>query len=144
MLHYDKELDSYYEYHKLENGQTALFALSQYRYDKHRDLYVIFGISDKKKYLRQWFKESGSGDFDTKVTGKCGVEGLLWAYNKIEESIEYFQKDFLWYYNIIVCASDRRRFIVYEHFLKRLGFKKQNIQGVGMALIKKVEKTSTK
>lgn len=139
MFHYNREYDYYYEYHKLSNGQTALFALNQWRYSKHRDLYVVFAIADKKKQLIQWMLEEGNGDLDSKVTGKCGTEGLAWAYRKIKEAIEYFKKeDSAWHYNLIVSASDHRRFVVYEHFLKRLGFTKCNVQGSGLVLLKKI------
>ena len=138
MFHYDREYCYYYEYHKLSNGQTACFALPEWKYPRHTDLYVCFGIANKKKQLRKWLIEDGYGDLDLNITGTCGTEGLIWAYKKIEEAIDYFRGNGVRYYNIIVLASDHRRFTVYEHFLKRLGFRKQNIQGCGLGLIRKV------
>lgn len=54
------------------------------------------------------------------TTGKCGVEGLLWAFKMVREFIgtHMYEND-----RIIVYGSDARRQKVYRHFLTtRLGF----------------------
>lgn len=79
-----------------------------------------FAIANKKKVLRQWLNSDGYGDLDMTTTGKCGVEGLLWAFKMVREFIgtHMYEND-----RIIVYGSDARRQKVYRHFLTtRLGF----------------------
>ena len=79
-----------------------------------------FAIANKKKVLRQWLNSDGYGDLDMTTTGKCGVEGLLWAFKMVREFIDkhMYESD-----RIIVYGSDARRQKVYKHFLTtRLGF----------------------
>lgn len=86
------------EYTKLSNGQSAVIC-----FDKN------------------YRHEIGSGyDLDMTTTGKCGVDGLLWAFKMVREFIgtHMYEND-----RIIVYGSDARRQKVYRHFLTtRLGF----------------------
>lgn len=141
MFQYNYEDKYLYEYHQLSNGQTAAIMFVAWDYDDRTDFYVAFAIADKKKQIKRWFNEEGNGDLDCATTGKCGVEGLVWAFQEIEKALEelptYSRNRRA---NVIVMASDSRRFRIYEHFLKRLGFKKQPYQDDGMVLMKKLKK----
>lgn len=139
MFDYDKEYGYYYKYHTLSSGQTCMIAFVKFEYDRRIDYYVCFAIANKKKQLREWFHEEGSGNLDTETTGKCGMEGLIWAFQQVEKAISYFHSDrsskdrFL-----IVSGSTPRRYRIYKHFLKRLGFYEQNRQGEGIAMMRKI------
>lgn len=111
------------EYTKLSNGQSAVICFDKnYRHEigSGYDYAVAFAIANKKKVLRQWLNSDGYGDLDMTTTGKCGVDGLLWAFKMVREFIgtHMYEND-----RIIVYGSDARRQKVYRHFLTtRLGF----------------------
>lgn len=111
------------EYTKLSNGQSVVICFDKnYRHEigSGYDYAVAFAIANKKKVLRQWLNSDGYGDLDMTTTGKCGVEGLLWAFKMVREFIgtHMYEND-----RIIVYGSDARRQKVYRHFLTtRLGF----------------------
>ena len=71
-MEYDKENQWWIEYTKLSSGQTAVIMFSKYPRGKTLYYFVTFGIADKKKMLRNWLLETGSGDLCTKCTGTCG------------------------------------------------------------------------
>ena len=73
-MEYDKENQWWIEYTKLSSGQTAVIMFSKYPRGKTLYYFVTFGIADKKKMLRNWLLETGSGDLCTKCTGKCGAD----------------------------------------------------------------------
>lgn len=105
------------EYTKLSNGQSAVICFDKnYRHEigSGYDYAVAFAIANKKKVLRQWLNSDGYGDLDMTTTGKCGVEGLLWAFKMVREFIDkhMYESD-----RIIVYGSDARRQKVYKHFL---------------------------
>lgn len=78
------------EYTKLSNGQSAVICFDKnYRHEigSGYDYAVAFAIANKKKVLRQWLNSDGYGDLDMTTTGKCGVEGLLWAFKMVREFI---------------------------------------------------------
>lgn len=138
-MHYDRENQWYIEYGKLSNGQTAMIVFDKYQRGLTYYYYVLFGIADKKKTLRHWLMEDGCGDFDTLCTGKCGTEGLVWAFKKIEEFIyerEYWKNQKTYKNKIVVLGSDTRRYRIYRHFLKRLGFKEESNPEFGVGLVR--------
>lgn len=139
-MEYDKENQWWIEYTKLSSGQTAVIMFSKYPRGKTLYYFVTFGIADKKKMLRNWLLETGSGDLCTKCTGKCGAEGLIWAYHKLEEFIQdrklFNKSDKVLRYKVTVCGADARRHRVYRHFLKRIGFNEEYDQELGWIIVK--------
>ena len=136
---YNRDYEYYYEYLKMKNNQTAVIAFIKYDDDRHTDYYVVFGIANKKKILQAWLDETGNGDIELRTTGKSGsAEGLIWAYNKIQEIAEEFQSDKdVKERKIVVMASDSRRYKIYKHFLSRIGFTEQPTRD-GYTLIRKI------
>lgn len=120
----------YDDYTKLSNNQTAGIAIIRNDLCRDYEWCVLFAIANKKKKVSDYFH--GICDLETEITGKCGMEGLIWAYHEIEEFIEILESRHREGHTgevrrnkIVVEAADSRRFRVYEHFLKRLGFRKQ-------------------
>jgi len=136
---YNRDYQYYYEFLKMKNNQTAVIAFIKYDYDRHTDYYVVFGIANKKKILQAWLDETGNGDIELQTTGKSGsVEGLIWAYKKIQEFANEFHSDKnIKERKIIVMASDSRRYRIYKHYLSRIGFTEQPTTD-GLTLIRKI------
>lgn len=136
---YNRDYQYYYEFLKMKNNQTAVIAFIKYDYDRHIDYYVVFGIANKKKILQAWLDETGNGDIELQTTGKSGsVEGLIWAYKKIQEFANEFHSDKnIKERKIIVMTSDSRRYRIYKHYLSRIGFTEQPTTD-GLTLIRKI------
>ena len=140
-MEYDYENKWYIEYTKLSNGQTAMIVFD--RFEKGRTIYyyVTFGIANKKKFLKRWLMEQeGNGDFSMQCTGKCGTEGLLWAYRKIEEFMEEHKSwatNNVYTHKVVVQGADAHRHRIYKHFLKRLGFVEERDPDWGWLIAKK-------
>jgi len=109
----------YYKTHKLTNGQTIIICFNKFELSKSNEYSIYLAIANKKKHLRQLIL--GEKDILTDhETGKCGLEGLLWAKKQIVE----FEK-FIYCKNgdyISVYWTDNRRRDVYEYGLRKLGF----------------------
>ena len=120
-LKYDGDYHTYgyFKTHKLKNNQTIGIYFWKHELSKSNDYVILLAIANKKKHLRQLIL--GEKDILTDhETGKCGLEGLLWAKKQIVE----FEKsdcckdgDF-----ISVYWSDNQRRDVYEYGLRKLGF----------------------
>lgn len=141
-MHFDYENKWYIEYGKLSNGQTAMIVFDRYERGCTTYYWVIFGIANKKKVLKRWlYEQEGSGNLGMECTGNCGAEGLIWAYHKIEE---FINENWRWgsnkvhSYKIAVQGSDNRRYKIYKHFLKRLGFVEEIDPEWGRTLVKKI------
>lgn len=139
-MEYDAENQLWIEYTKLSSGQTAAIEFLKYPHGKTMYYFVVFGIANKKKVLRSWLLETGNGDLSEKCTGECGMEGLMWAYKKVEEFIKErsssVKSDKVLRHKVAVCGADARRHRVYRHFLKRLGFSEEYDQQLGWMIIK--------
>lgn len=141
-MDYDKENQQWIEYIKLSNGQSAVISFLLYPRGKTLYYFVTFGIANKKKVLREWLEEKGSGDLETKCTGNCGTEGLIWAYHKVEEFIKEHSKSGdkkILKHKIAVCGADKRRHRIYRYFLKRLGFIEEFDQQFGWIITKNLD-----
>jgi len=112
----------YYNTHKMTNGQTASIFFLEDDLKRGLEYSVVFAISAKKKYIKEWLM--GKRDILTnESTGKCGVEGLLWAKRQLIEFEEFIKKRN--YHNeITICIywSDSRRRNVYTHTLGKIGY----------------------
>ena len=115
--------DYKYETIKLLNGSTALICFQKTEYRNSIEYNVVFGVSNKRKYLYQWINgEIELSDWHQK-TG-FSLEGLLWAKRKIiefSEQVKLTNPSLPSY--IIVRWWDNRRRNVYERGLEKLGFK---------------------
>lgn len=103
----------------LSNGQSIKIEFEAEDTNNYRYYSIALLIQDKKKQLKNFTH--------LKQTGRCGIEGLIWAKNKIAE----FEKMILienenYCYNntiIIYCEwDDNRRRNTYERGLKSLGY----------------------
>lgn len=86
-------------------------------------LYLVFAIADKKKYLRGYFTES-RGNITLKSTGKCGLEGIMYAKNKILELEEILKDEGYENCTIVIAGEDKRRERIYEKAAKKYGYKR--------------------
>lgn len=127
----------YYNTYKMTNGQTASIFFLEYDLKRGVEYSVVFAISTKKKHIREWL--IGERDILTNEnTGKCGVEGLLWAKKQIT-SFEEFIKKRSFYKEITICIywSDSRRRNVYTRTLGKIGYE-VNYRHSSKCLSKKV------
>lgn len=80
---YDEDNEAiWYKYDKLSNNQTIYIAFNEVWYQNFVSFTVILAISNKKKHIKKWLDEQQS-IIEGMTTGTCGIEGLLWAKNKI-------------------------------------------------------------
>lgn len=119
----------FYKTNILSNNQTISIYFMKEEMKNGYEYYVVLGIANKKRYLKEFML--GTRDLTSFETGKCGVEGLLWAKNQIIK-FEAFIKD-KHYKNelisIVVQWADRRRKKVYIRSLKPLGYRLVNRYG---------------
>ena len=132
MLTYDFRNRTYWCRHKLSNGQYCMIAFEEFsdtinRY-KGSNFNVAFVVADKKKQIRAWFDGTKDNTISLKSTGRCGVEALFWARDRILEFEEMAAAG-----EIIPCShgvtiwvsgEDSRRFHMYERALSRYGYSK--------------------
>ena len=144
-LYYDNEHSSYIEYATLSSKQTAVFVATEYHKELKKDIrfYISFGIANKKKQLREWlFGEHVN--LGSCTTGRCGLEGLIWAKRKLieleKELLSVYQEDQP--VSIWVQWSDTRRKKVYQHYLQPLGYQIVIDPEWGMALTKNIKKNA--
>lgn len=97
-------------------GQTMVFEVRHFMDNdgRHGDkMYVVFYIMTKRTDGYQQFKQ----------TGKCGLEGLVFAKECLIDFITWWKSQFKRRnLRIYVRGDDRRRFEIYKHFLVPLGF----------------------
>jgi hypothetical protein len=109
----------YYKIHQLSNNQVIGIFFIKNKLSRNIEYHIALSISNKKKHLFQYIKEE-KDVLSGKETGKCGLEGLLWAKKQIIE----FENSICKPGNIIcVRWSDNRRRKVYEYGLKKIGYK---------------------
>jgi len=109
----------YFKTHKLKNGQTIIICFHKIEFSKCNEYSIFLAIANKKKHIRQFLSEERDVLIG-KETGRCGLEGLLWAKNQIikfEESDCCKNGDY-----ISTGWDDNRRRDVYIYGLKKLGF----------------------
>ena len=136
---YDRENTRWIEYKKLSSGYTAMISfIKNYRYEigNENDYVVVFAIAHKKKILRSWLDGISYGNLDLIITGNCGTEGMIWAF----QMIKYFIENHLRYGDrLVVFGSDTRRQRIYKHFLvSRLGLKEIHDSYYGTCIIKTI------
>jgi hypothetical protein len=115
-MDYGYPTQDYIDTCKMPSGQTLKIEFQE-DYNKNRYLYnVYFAVMDKRK--------SESNVF-LRTTGKDGLKSLIWAKNKIIEFEEFIKTEFEGSPPITIYLQwdDNRRRNVYEHGLKKLGYK---------------------
>lgn len=125
MFSYDIENDMWWCRHKLSNGQYCMIGFEDFSddVDKVSNYNVVFAVADKKKQLRAWFENSKNSNITLKSTGRCGVEALFWARDRILDferlCATSTHTSIIW-----VTGEDSRRFHLYERALSRYGYTK--------------------
>lgn len=140
-----EEIRYYYDdYILLKNKKTAAIKIElSYTYIKKNEHIwvwsVAFGISNKKKHIKQWF--NGETDrLTNNITGEGDLEGLIWAKNKLIEFETQSSLPNICTHRVIVEWDDNRRRNVYNKYLtKKLGYKMTRYEG-GKCLLKDIQK----
>ena len=113
--------EGWYSTTKLPSGQTIRieFQESNSWHKYHYNIYLV--TSHKRKQ---------SDNVTLKATGKDGLEGLMWARDKIIEFEEFVKDIHRGIPVIIYCCWDcNRRRNVYERGLRDLGYRFNNLFG---------------
>lgn len=123
-LRFDGFSYGYFKTCKLKNNQTATIFFIRKELKRGTEYHVVFAISNKKKYIKQWIL----GERDTltnKETGKCGLDGLIWAKEQIIEFEDYINIETYKPKDITICVTwtDNRRRNIYVRVLGKLGYK---------------------
>jgi len=88
------------------------------------EYYIAFAIANKFKTIRNWFDCKGNvGDLDITFTGRCGLEGLIWARKCISDFMMYIDIDHRDDAQIVIGATTNKRFRVYQKYLMSYGFR---------------------
>lgn len=122
---FDNDSDVLYRKKLLSNGQCAMFFASHYvdEYNFH-GYYIAFAIANKFKTIRNWFRCKGNaGDLDVTFTGRCGLEGLIWARQCVSDLMMYIDIDHRDDAQIVIGATTNKRFRVYQKYLMSYGFR---------------------
>lgn len=109
---------------QLSNGQIIQIKFQETIYKKKITYNVVLAINNKKKHIYQ------SDEYVT--TGRCGLEGLLWAKKAIldfEKFILEDRKDNKMKIYITVMWSDNRRRNTYIRGLRKDGYTISKIDG---------------
>jgi hypothetical protein len=112
----------YYDNTKLSNGQTAAIFFFDNCDINHNEFSVSFIIANKKKDINGWLH--GEKDLmNNQQTGKCGLEGLIWAKKKLLE-FEAFINESVFYKNsiMVIYWTNNKRRDVYEKALSKIGY----------------------
>lgn len=110
--------------HKLSNGQYCLIAFIRFYTSRDTCYYVEFAVADKKKNLNGRFESVRNNNIEGKMTGRCGIEALLWCRDRMLDFERFVHKEKNRDTKIVVQGSDSKRFRMYERALSRYGYKK--------------------
>lgn len=115
----DKETYGYYKNHKLSNGQTIGIYFFEWILNNNNEYKVLLLIANKKRHIKQ-FIHNQRDILTNKETGKCGLEGLLWAKTQLlqfENSKCCKDGDI-----ITIFWTNNRRRDIYVHELTKFGY----------------------
>ena len=130
MFTYDYNTDTFWCRHKLSNGQYCMVSFDGFSEpgDSIWNYNVAFAVADKKKQLKAWFEGTKDNTITLKSTGKCGIEALFWARDRILEFELRVKEGSFWRVRrpvaIWITGEDARRFRVYERAMSRYGYSK--------------------
>ena len=99
---------------KLSNGQTVTMTFSN-----GPNLQVGLSILSKRKHEYTM----GMQNIECSTTGKCGLEGLIWAKKCLIGFEEYIKDNHMGTISLNVSWTDTRRKSVYIYGLTKLGYK---------------------
>ena len=117
-LIYNDIFYGFYKIDKLSNRQSIGIFFTEYSTGKRSYYNVAMAIANKRKYILDWILDNYS--FENKSTGKCGLEGLVWAKKRL---IEFEKSEHVRIGDVIeISWSDNRRRDAYEHALKKIGY----------------------
>ena len=121
MLKYDK--GNYKDRTILSSGQTACieFSITDAFGNFPYDYYCTFAIADKKKHINAWL-ENRRNPLTGVSTGKCGLEGLAWAWERVLE-METLLAEKHMACRIIIQGEDAKRMRVYRKHCCRYGYR---------------------
>jgi len=139
-MNYSKQIEGYIEKTVLSNGQIACIVFQENKYKNFTDYYVMFAIANKKKDIKNWLS-SKHNNIDNKQTGRCGIEGLIWAKNKVIEFEKHIKDRHYTNRNIVISWADKKRKDVYVKAMMKLGYKNDTTRA---CLFKKVEVNNDK
>jgi hypothetical protein len=143
----DKIEPTYYDSIRLSSGQTAMiffylgyrsfgkdgitcnnyhveFAIGKSRHQIMKNFYGLNGKSIHREKTEHYYSDHVKKENSLKLvtTGKCGLEGLLWAKKKILEFEKYLRKNSENPCSIHISGSDERRLKAYAWGLKKCGY----------------------
>ena len=132
----DKDINVYYSSKRLSNGQSVLILFDRVQTDDSIEYYVGLAIAKNRKQAFNWYFENSSY-LQGKETGKCGLEGLVFAKQQLELFEDFIKNNF--HYGrknvIMVGWEDNRRKNVYQKVLTKRGY-----TGKGRYLCKEIIK----
>ena len=125
LIYDDGHFYGYYSTCKLQNNQTVAIYFFRNQASRGYEYNVAFAIANKRKHIKNWLKGEGGDVLSDRSTGKCGLDGLVWAKQQIIEFEKFIPSSFHRSEEVIICIgwADNRRRDVYEHYLKRIGYK---------------------
>jgi hypothetical protein len=140
----DSEKLGYFSETTLKNGQIAMMFFGRCNPDVRNDVYnIAFAIADKKKEITNWIN-SKEDKFNTSMTGRDGIEGLIWAKQQIILFESYLKNDrFPTPVILEVSWLDKKRKEIYKRALCRLGFQ-YGMRDHQMVLFKKLNQPLSK
>lgn len=124
-LRLDGVFYGYFTKGTLSNGQAITIFFMEERTSRGIEYNVALLIANKKKHIREWIM--GTRDvLSDKSTGKCGLEGLMWAKRRLAEFEVYIHDRFpdrtKRSITMVIYPSDTRRKRAYVHGLKKSGY----------------------
>ena len=132
----DEEM--WYEYKDLKNGQVCGIGFEKCDEDNRILWNVCFAIGNSKKQVRGYITGKDTYNLTLQSTGRCGLDGLIWAKDKILEFETLIVPNKLKKNKIIIGGENSKRFHVYEKGLKRFGYIKENVYPFGWYMVKNI------
>jgi hypothetical protein len=127
----------------LSNGQHAAMYVMVENPEGYYAHYVGLCIGNTKRQCNDWWQGRQNRrvrSVNLKSTGKCGIEGLVWALNQLldlEKRLTACLKDGN-FEVIVIAAEDNKRASAYER-LKKYGYQEASYNGADV-LVKVISK----
>lgn len=117
------ENDTFYGYTaktKFSNNQIGIIFLGKELMNNGRiDWNVSFGIYESEKEIMRWLKRERNLD---DITGKCGLEGLLWAKRTLLKFEKFIKDDKLNQTIVVGWEEDKRGKVYKKYMTKKMNF----------------------
>ena len=132
-LWHEGQFHGYFRREKLSNGQVCALYFLKHN-GKHCIEYSVVLAIGKKKHINALLFGEGESMFD-KTTGKCGLEGLLWAKRQLLQ-FESFLSEGIRHVKgkhkpirISIFGTDGRRRRLYARRLANIGYREERRHG---------------